>query len=87
MGRPAKKTVGRVLQEIRDLKEEEAVLLVAANFLRTRYLPRDSVVSVPQIPCENSPCSYEVIEEVAEKLESMANEANKAATAALKEEM
>jgi hypothetical protein len=82
-----KKTFGRILEEVREFKERAAVSEALANYLRTRYLPRDSVKTVPQIPCDGSPVSEATLDAMAAELESSAKEMRTLAESRLKEEI
>jgi hypothetical protein len=69
-----KKTVGEAATEIRELEEKAAVQSALASYLRTRYLPRDSISAQAKLPCQGSSVSEAIIEEIAQELESGAKE-------------
>lgn len=69
MSRPRKKTVGSVLQEHRELNEKSAIYRMLSAYIRTRYLPRDSMAAHAKVPCQGAPVSEAMLEEVAIELE------------------
>lgn len=79
------KTVGEVLQEVRELKERATVHQALASYLRTYYMGRDSGKSQKQLSCDASPVSERVIEEIACELEETSKEAVSIANSTLLE--
>lgn len=70
----AKKTIGQAFQEVRGLYERAAVNRALAGYLRTKYLPRDSLSAQGKLQCLGSPVSESVLEEMAAELEEGARE-------------
>ena len=68
------KTVKQTLSEIQDLKFRAAVYQAGADWLRTRYISRDSAPAVSQINCEGAPVPEEVVEAVLQEMEEQAKE-------------
>jgi uncharacterized protein YaaN involved in tellurite resistance len=71
------KTVGQVLNEVKELNERIAVHEALSSYLRTRYLPRDSMASQAKLVCDYGPVSEAMVEEVAQELEEAATEMRK----------
>ncbi len=69
------KTVGEVLQEVRELKERATIHQALASYLRTYYMGRDSGKAQKQLNCDAAPVSERVIEEIACELEEASKEA------------
>lgn len=79
------KTVGELLQEVRELKERATIHTALANYLRTYYMGRDSGKAQKQFHCESAPVADRVIEEIACELEEAAKEAVTIANSTLSE--
>lgn len=79
------KTLEDVLDEIKAVKEESVVYSALANYLRTKYLPRDSMPEPSKLSCEGAPVRIETIEEVAAALEEQARERKDQVLSLLKE--
>ena len=79
------KTLEDVLDEIKAVKEESVVYSALANYLRTKYLPRDSMPEPSKLSCEGAPVRIETIEEVAAALEEQARERKDQVFSLLKE--
>ena len=69
-----KKTLGQVMQEIQELEERSAVHKALSSYLRTRYLPRDSISAQAKISCAHGAVSEGILNEVAQELEEGAEE-------------
>lgn len=74
MASKSKTTVGQVMIDVREYAERAAIHKTLANFLRTRYLPRDSRSAQHRIDCEGKPVSEAVLEGVVADLEESAEE-------------
>jgi hypothetical protein len=79
------KTVGEVLQEVRELKERATIHQALASYLRTYYMGRDSGKAQKQLNCDAAPVSERVIEEIACELEEASKEALTIANSTLSE--
>jgi hypothetical protein len=79
------KTLEDVLDEIKAVKEEAVVYLALSNYLRTKYLPRDSMPEPSKLSCEGAPVRIETIDEVAAALEEQARERKDQVLSLLKE--
>lgn len=75
------KTLGQVISELRELEERAAIHRVLSSYIRTRYLPRDSMAAQMKIPCNNAPVSPSMLELLAQELDDGATEMEKAAKA------
>jgi 4-hydroxy-3-methylbut-2-enyl diphosphate reductase IspH len=83
-----KKTVKRTIQEVRDLEHLAAVHNASANWLKVRYLSRDSSPAIGKIACEDgSSVPEEIIEQAVSHLESLAKELQDTAQAMLGKEV
>jgi len=68
------KTLDDVLHGIQSLKHQIAINRALANFLRTKYLPRDSISAPAKINCEGAPVPEGAIEEAVARLEVEASD-------------
>lgn len=75
------KTVGDLVEAVQKSQQRAAVYRAISAFLRTRYLPRDSVAAASKISYEGGAVPELMIEEIACELEEQADdqkvEANK----------
>lgn len=56
------KTIGEVMSEVTELEQRAAVQEAVSNYLRGRYLSRDSGAALSQIDCNGAPVPEVVIE-------------------------
>ena len=68
------KTLADALLELRELEERATIHRVLSSYLRTRYLPRDSLSAQMKIPCNDAPVSEAMIQLLAQELDEGATE-------------
>ena len=84
---PRKKTVKNTLSEVRELEQLAAVYSASANWLKTRYISRDSAPAVSQVSCNGAPVPEEVVELAIARDEALAKELTDTAEAMLAKEV
>jgi len=83
--RQSKKTLGEAMEEVTELEQKAAVQEVLANYLRGRYLSRDSVQALSRIDCNGAPVQEVVVEAMAIELEEGVEEMRRVAARAKEE--
>ena len=81
------KTIKQALSEVSELSQRSAVYEAAANWLKTRYVSRDSTPAVSQVSCDGAPVPEEVVEVVIQELMDQAVEMSDSAISMLGQEV
>ncbi len=81
------KTVGDLVDAVQKSQQRSAVYRALSSFLRTRYLPRDSVPAAAKISYEGGSVPELMIEEIACELDEQADDQKTEATKILSAEV